>query len=185
MSQEIDIQWSRLMDCLALAFRVHRGQLDKAGEPYICHCGAVGFCLLPDWNAACLGILHDILEDSPNGPGDDALAAEALSALGGHPRLLHTLRLLARGDQNYDTYIERIAEDPLAIKVKIADLRNNLDPGRLRRATEHGHNMLPRIARYTKALRFLTDRQPRQIGREQVVLPANSTIGCEFIDGGE
>ena len=34
-------------------------------------------------------------------------------------------------DKTYPEYIERVAQNPLALRVKLADLRDNLDPRRV------------------------------------------------------
>lgn len=148
------LYWSRFMDCLALAYRVHLGQTDKAGDPYICHVGRVGFSLLPDWDAACLGLLHDVLEDTASSDFN-ALGREAMTAAGADGVFLDALMRLTRTTQTYEVYIDDIARHPLARKVKIADLRDNLQPSRILRATDNGHSMARMLVRYHRALAFL------------------------------
>ncbi len=49
----------------------------------------------------------------------------------------------------YDDYLERISRNSLATKVKIADLRDNMDLGRLPQLTEKD---LDRVRKYHAAL---------------------------------
>src|SRR5690242_11283204 len=53
----------RFLHALELAVEAHRHQTDKAGEPYAWHVIRVGASLLPDEEAAVVGLLHDVLED--------------------------------------------------------------------------------------------------------------------------
>jgi hypothetical protein len=142
-----------LVEAIHLAARAHRGQVDKAGEPYLFHCLRVGMSLLPDVNAALVGILHDVLEDSP-----DRSEAE-LSRILGHGRSWAALKLLTRlGWLHYDAYINCIAASPLARKVKIADLRDNLDLRRFTKAIMNGvpvEEMSALRLRYIRALAVL------------------------------
>ena len=50
---------------IRLAASAHHNQLDKGGDPYLWHVLRVGISLLPDLDAAIVGVLHDVLEDSP------------------------------------------------------------------------------------------------------------------------
>jgi hypothetical protein len=142
-----------LIEAIHLAARAHRGQVDKAGEPYLWHCLRVGMSLLPDVNAALVGILHDVLEDSP-----DTSEAE-LSRILGHGRSWAALKLLRRFCWlHYDAYINCLAVSPLAHKVKIADLRDNLDLRRFTKAIMNGvpvEDMSALRLRYTRALNAL------------------------------
>ncbi len=142
-----------LIEAIHLAARAHRGQVDKAGEPYLWHCLRVGISLLPDVNAALVGILHDVLEDSPDTSGAE------LSRILGHGRSWAALKLLTRPDWlHYDAYINCLAVSPLARKVKIADLRDNLDLRRFTKAIMNGapvEEMSALRLRYTRALAVL------------------------------
>ena len=63
------------------------------------------------------------------------------------------LRLLTHGDdEDYDAYVDRLASNPLARSVKIADLRDNLDVTRLEEVTDRDAK---RITKYLRSLRKL------------------------------
>ena len=127
--------WSALNRALRLAAMAHSGQTDKAGEPDLWHVMRVGVSLLPDVDAARVGLLHDVLEDS-NISG--SLLADVLD---GRQDLIHSVALLTRPSAfSYEAYIDRIglSQDRIAIRVKLADLDDNLDPNRMERALAKG-----------------------------------------------
>lgn len=116
---------------LEVAERAHWEQLDKAGEPKIHHALRVGASLLPDLEAAVVGLLHDVLEDSAN------TITDLMHELPLSEAQVNALALLTRpaGDHSYDAYIRTIATAgtsgaAIARKVKIADLKDNLNPRR-------------------------------------------------------
>lgn len=112
----------------------HKGQFDKGGEPYIWHAMRVGVKLLPDIDAAVAGLLHDVLEDCPL-----VTEAELLYGAGGNQEILAVLKLLKKDKgEDYAGYIDRVATHPLARKVKMADLEDNLDPRRMALAASAG-----------------------------------------------
>ena len=57
-----------------------------------------------------------------------------------------------REGESYDLFIERVKDNPIALKVKMADLRDNMDILRLPVLTEKD---LQRIAKYHKAYKYL------------------------------
>lgn len=117
-----------IMNAMRLAYDAHQGQQDKGGDPYIWHPLRVGFSLLPDVDACILGILHDVREDG------HVTDAQVEHILGGNRALIDALILLTRGDEPYGQYIQRCATSLLATRVKLADLRDNLNPLRLEKA---------------------------------------------------
>ena len=120
------LDWAALHTAIRVAQLCHEGQFDKGGEPYIWHVLRVGVKLLPDIDAAVAGVLHDVLEDHPL-----VTEAELLYGAGGNREILHVLKLLKKeSGEDYTGYIERCGSHPLARKVKIADLEDNLDPRR-------------------------------------------------------
>lgn len=163
--------WDRLLTAIEFAQRAHQGQLDKAGEPYVWHVLRVGISLLPDIDAAIVGVLHDVLEDCPYTVAD-------LAARGVGPQI-EALALLCRTpDQSYEQYIELLARHPLARKVKLADLDDNLDPGRLGRAEAAGHNMAARVKRYHWARACLTAAR-RSSGQGRRFGPRPGCTDCD------
>ncbi len=136
---------------LELAVERHRGQVDKAGKPYLGHLLRVAARVADEEDAVIVALLHDIVEDTPT-TGDDLLrrgfsvdVVDAVLYLTKHERL------------SYMENIERVKQNRLAKKVKIADLMDNLDPTResTRQLSESANWMLER---YRKALEYLEDK---------------------------
>ena len=129
-----------LEEAVEIAVAAHRGQTDKAGQPYLLH----PLRLLAQMRTASeqiVAVLHDVVEDSDwtfemlreRGFGSDILAA--LDAL------------TRREDEPYEDYVERAATLPLARRVKIADLEDNLDVRRLGALTDTDRERLDRYRR--------------------------------------
>lgn len=108
-----------------IATRLHAGQVDKLGEPYIGHCERVA-ARLHDDEAMTVALLHDVLEDT-------GMPESELRATFGD-RIVDAVVLLTRTEQvEAQAYYARIRKDPLALSVKLADIHDNLDPDRLSR----------------------------------------------------
>lgn len=130
-----------LDDAIRLAVLAHAGQTDKKGEPYILHPLRVMLACRPEDRV--VAVLHDVMEDSDN------LAAIALAEL---PRpefdaILALTRRKAEGE-TYEAYIERVRQNPQALRVKRADLADNLGrnpPGDLRERYERALEAIGRI----------------------------------------
>jgi (p)ppGpp synthase/HD superfamily hydrolase len=139
-----------LDQALRVAVDAHTGQLDKAGKPYILHPLRVMMTVeSPSLDSArIVAILHDVAEDS-------TWTVEALDAeFGLSADEQAALRFLTHGDdEDYDRYIERVAGNPLATAVKVADLRDNLDVTRLESVSDRDAK---RISKYLRSLRTLT-----------------------------
>lgn len=124
-----------------IATDAHRGQFRRGGEvPYIEHPRAVVNRVWDDPDAIVVAWLHDVLEDS------DA-TAESLLEAGIPQQCVDAVVLLTKTrEATYDDYLERVADSPLATKVKIADMLSNLAD----RPTKN------QIRKYAKALLRLT-----------------------------
>ncbi len=138
-----------LDEAIRVAVNAHAGQLDKAGKPYILHPLRVMMTVeSPTLDSARkVAVLHDVVEDS----------SETIESLDARFGLTEdeqaALRILAHGeDEDYGAYIERVATNPLARAVKLADLRDNLDVTRLEEVTERDAK---RITKYLRSLRRL------------------------------
>jgi len=111
---------------IALAGTVHRGQTDKAGQPYILHVLSVMLRVRraghPEW-LQIAAVLHDTLEDT-------TLTLDEIRRTFGEPCASVVETVTRRPDEPYATYIARIKQDPAARAVKLADLQDNLDPTR-------------------------------------------------------
>lgn len=128
-------------DAIALALQAHRGQLDRAGQPYILHPLRV-MMLVSGIEARIVAVLHDVVEDTPTTLDD-------LRALGYSEAIVTAVdHLTRRDDETYEQFIERIKPHPLARHVKLADLMDNMD---LRRIDHLGEGDLERLRRYQAA----------------------------------
>lgn len=116
---------NRLVErAITIAVQAHAGQPDKAGKPYILHPLRVMAAMDTD-EERIVAVLHDVVEDSDWSLDD--LRAEGLSA-----RMVAALGALTkRPGEEYAAFIERVARNALARRVKIADLEDNLKLGRI------------------------------------------------------
>jgi len=134
-----------LEDAILLAVVAHKGQTDRADLPYILHPLHVMLQMadLADAemeDAMIVAVLHDVVEDTKVTPG-------YLRTKGYPERLIEAVDCLTKredkeaagtgvydisGKERYSYFIRRVKQNPLATKVKIADLRHNTDLGRLR-----------------------------------------------------
>lgn len=112
---------------LRIALQAHQGQTDKAGQPYILHPLRVMAACDGDIKAQMVAILHDVVEDCPDWP------IERIRAHGFPAEVIEAIQLLthAKGEA-YEAYVQRIKPNALARKVKLADLADNMNLGRLK-----------------------------------------------------
>jgi (p)ppGpp synthase/HD superfamily hydrolase len=136
-----------LEDAIALAAHSHRGQVDKGGQPYILHVLRV-MLRQEDETTRIVGVLHDVLEDTPVTLADLQSAGYAENVCAAVDCLTR------RTGETYEEMIERVAANPLARQVKLADLADNLDPKRQVPADSAAEK---RHARYAAARDRLTE----------------------------
>jgi (p)ppGpp synthase/HD superfamily hydrolase len=109
----------------ALATRAHEGQVDKAGLPYIGHPARVAARLVGDDEGQAVAWMHDVVEDT-------GVTAADLAAKGFSAAVVAAVVALTRVEgENPDSYYARVARDPLALRVKLADIADNTDPVRM------------------------------------------------------
>ena len=140
---EVD-QVPSVEDAIALAARAHRGQRypSPEREPYIFHPLRV-MLSLSDPADQIVAVLHDAVEDSD-------LELRHLVETGYPPEIVGAVDALTHhAGESYDEYIERVAGNEIARRVKVVDLRENLANNlRLQPSPENAE----RIARYERAL---------------------------------
>ena len=130
---------------LRFAFKAHEGQLDRSGIPYVNHPLHLAEQMDTE-DETVVALLHDIIEDTE-------YTADDLSALGISEAALEAILLLTHDDAvPYLDYVRKLKDNPLARKVKIADLRHNYDLTRLEEVTEKD---IARFRKYWSALRLL------------------------------
>jgi len=136
-------------DAIALARRSHSGQVDKAGEAYISHPLRV-MAAMETEDERMVAVLHDVVEDT------DVTVADLVNA--GYPdAVVQAVALLTKPEhEDYFDYVRRVGQNPLARKVKLADLRDNMNLERIAQPTEKDHR---RLERYRQALQVLGEAE--------------------------
>ncbi len=130
---------------LTIAAQAHRGQVDKGGQPYILHPLRVALSLT-DPDDRIIALLHDIVEDTAFTLAD--LQAEGLSETGAQ-----VLALLTHAKAvPYMDYVHNIGTNAQATRIKLADLADNMNLGRLSNPTEKDK---ARHRRYLEASTYL------------------------------
>ena len=107
---------------MCLAYSAHHGQTDKNGIPYLFHPIHLAE-QMEDEVSCCAALLHDVAEDTA--VTMDELAREF------PPEVIAVLKLLTRKEGvDYFDYVRAIKANPVAVKVKLADLAHNSDQTR-------------------------------------------------------
>jgi (p)ppGpp synthase/HD superfamily hydrolase len=132
---------------IEIAVEAHKGQVDKGGQPYILHPLRVMMSVSGE-SEKIVAVLHDVVEDSD-------WTFEALFAEGFSVEVIGALKSVTKEseDEDYDLFIQRAMRNPIGRKVKIADLRDNLDVNRISDITDTD---VKRINKYKRALKFLS-----------------------------
>ena len=123
-----------LNDAIMLATRLHAGQHDKGGAPYILHPLRVMLDpLLTTEDERIVAVLHDTVEDCD-------ITLDTLREYGYSEEVVEALSFLTKlpeEEDDYDAFIARVMTGPvIARKVKRADLRDNSDITRISNPTE-------------------------------------------------
>ena len=109
---------------IQIGLTAHHGQIDRGGEPYILHPMRVMLEQKTEIGKIC-GILHDVVEDT------DVTFYELRTA-GFSEEVIEALVALTKLDgEDYETYIGRVVSNKIAMRVKLADLLDNMDLSRL------------------------------------------------------
>lgn len=146
---------SNLERAIEIAVLAHKGQTDKGGNPYILHPLRVMMALDSE-REKIVGVLHDVVEDSDWTFGD-------LEKEGFGPDVLEAIKSVTKNhdehgtDEGYFRFVERARQNPIGRKVKVADLRDNMDLSRLPEVDEKTRQ---RIDKYRRSLNVLLDQEP-------------------------
>ena len=143
----------QLKKAIEIAISAHEGQLDTHnGRPYIEHPFRVmnaGHTL----QEKIVGILHDVVEDTPW--TIDKLAQEGFSE-----EIVAAINAIThRDNESYDDFMLRVQANPIATRVKLNDLTDNMD---IRRWEEIHYHELARLQKYLKAYKQLTELNAEQ-----------------------
>ncbi len=118
-----------LENAVAIAAQAHRGQKDKADDPYLLH--PLRMMLRMNSEAEMIAaVLHDVVEDCD-------WTLEQLRDKGFSEEVLQAVDCLThRNGEAYEEFIKRAQENPIARQVKIADLEDNMNIERIVEITE-------------------------------------------------
>jgi (p)ppGpp synthase/HD superfamily hydrolase len=135
-----------LETAIRIAVEAHAGQKEKNGQPYILHPLRVMARVATD-EEKIVSVLHDVVEDTP-------VTVEQLKARGFPPHILEAVDCVTKREhETYDEFIARSASNPISLRVKIADLEDNMDLRRLAHVTPKDQQ---RLSRYLAAHQRLT-----------------------------
>lgn len=132
----------QLSSAVDLAMEIHKDRYDRSNQPYIGH-------VIRVMNAGqtlqekIVGALHDVVEDSD-------LTIDDLRLKGFDNNIVEAVDAITYYDdvETYYEYIERVIKNPIAVKVKLNDLSDNMD---LRRLNEIDDESIVRVRKYFKA----------------------------------
>ena len=130
---------------IIIAYNAHINQKDRSGLPYILH--PIHLAEQMDTEEECIvALLHDVVEDT------EVTFKELEKDFS--KTIIDALKLLTHyKETDYFEYIEKIKSNPLAKKVKLADLKHNSDETRLENITEKD---ITRNKKYVKAIKILS-----------------------------
>lgn len=133
---------------LKLCFESHKEQVDKTGLPYVFHPFHLAEQMDDEISTVC-ALLHDVVEDTD-------LTLADLAEMGFPTEVTEVLALLTHDPAvPYMDYVKEISTNPVATKVKIADLTHNSDLTRLDTVDDYARE---RNQKYMKALRLLKEK---------------------------
>ncbi len=142
--------YSRLINkAIDLAYSAHAGQLDKAGRPYFMHPVIVASHMDSEYEI-CAALLHDVAEDTN-------IKIEELERE--FPKeITDAIRVLTHDDNtDYLDYVRAVKKNPIARKVKLADLNHNLDITRIEDNPKLLEEFMRRRKKYEEAKKILTE----------------------------
>ena len=140
-----------LNKAIKIANRAHKGQTDKFGTPYIGHIMRV-MNYGKTYDEKIVGVLHDVIEDCPE------ITYEYLLQEGFSNEIVFAIECLTKNpaDQDYTEFVKQTERSPLAIAVKLNDLRDNMDLTRFTKPlTERDFK---RLNKYLNAYLYLKEK---------------------------
>lgn len=143
-----------LYKAIEIANRAHAGQVDKAGELYILHPLRVMLTQVNELERIC-AVMHDVVEDSD-------ITFDNLRKEGFSEEVISVLDCLTKRDrESYDDFIERILVNETACRVKLADLRDNMNLSRIKNPAGKD---IERLKKYRAAADRISDVLPLEEG---------------------
>lgn len=132
---KMDMNGSEMIAAARLIAKLaHKGQKDKAGIDYFTHPEAVA-AMLETPEEKVVGYLHDTVEDT------DVTVEEIRTVFG--DEIADAVALMTHADGvPYMDYVKEIGKNPLARKVKLADLTHNMDISRIPNPTQRDYDRI-------------------------------------------
>ena len=119
---------STLERAIEIAARAHAGQLDKAGQPYVLHPLRLMLAVNTPMERMA-AVLHDVVEDT-------SVTLEDLRTEGFAWEILAAVHALTKTDgESRLCAARRAAANPIARRVKLANVADNMDIGRIANPT--------------------------------------------------
>lgn len=111
----IDEKGEMLDKAILMATNGHHGQFDRGGKPYILHCLAVLHMVdSDDEEVQCIGIMHDLVEDTKTTYAD-------LREAGFSDRVIEGVRAMTKNPgYSYEEYQQQVLANKDAVLVKMA-----------------------------------------------------------------
>lgn len=127
-----------------IMYDAHKEDVDNGGYPYVFH----PFYLATQMDTEqeiCVAMLHDVVEDH-----GDKYSFEYLQEQGFTEEIIDAIKLLThKKGVDYMDYIKLLSVNPIARKVKMADLKHNMDSSRTNGIKSKKYDL------YVKALNYL------------------------------
>ena len=142
--------YSKLINrAIDIAYSAHMNQRDKAGRPYFMHPVIVASQMDSEYEI-CTALLHDVIEDTH-------VTIEELERE--FPKeIIDAIRLLTHDKRtDYLDYVRELKKNPIARKVKLADLNHNLDITRVEDNPYLLKKFMERRKKYEEARRILSE----------------------------
>ncbi len=141
-------------DAISIAAQAHKGVKDRVGAPYILHPMRMMMRLHSEAEMMT-AILHDVVEDTRDNSEENKWTIEKLREKGFPEAVLEAVEgVTNRTDESYERFIERASKNPIARRVKIADLEDNMNIQRLDRIKPKD---LERLEKYHRSWHILKE----------------------------
>jgi (p)ppGpp synthase/HD superfamily hydrolase len=143
-----------LQKAILIALEAHAGQRQRNGQAYVLHPLRV-MARVQTEDEQVVAVLHDAVEDTP-------WTFEMLTEQGFPPHIIAALDCVTKREgEKYSDFVRRNASNPIAFRVKLADLEDNMDLRRLPALTPKDKR---RMTKYLTAYRWLVQQEARPSG---------------------
>jgi (p)ppGpp synthase/HD superfamily hydrolase len=138
---------STIEKAVEIAAKNHAGEVDKAGAPYLLHPLRLMFAVKSPFEKMA-AVLHDVVEDTP-------VTLDDLRNEGFHTDVIDAIEALTkRSGESRIEAAARAAANPIARVVKLADVTDNMDLGRI---AEPADKDFERLKEYVKVKKLLIE----------------------------